>query len=33
MILDLGPKEKEARKTATVIGEALPDQDSGTVVV
>jgi len=33
MILDLGPNEEEARKTATVIGQALPDQDSGTVVV
>lgn len=33
MILDLGPNEVEARKAATVIGQALPDQDSGTVVV
>lgn len=33
MILDLGPNEKEARKAATVIGQSLPDQDSGTVVV
>lgn len=33
MILDLGPNEEEARKAATVIGQSLPDQDSGTVVV
>ena len=33
MILDLGPNEKEARETATVIGQPLPEQDSGIVVV
>lgn len=33
MILDLGPNEKEARQAATVIGQPLPEQDSGTVVV
>lgn len=33
MILDLGPNEKEAREAATVIGQPLPDQDSGIVVV
>ncbi len=33
MILDLGPNEKEARKTATVIGQPLPEQDSGIVVI
>lgn len=33
MILDLGPNEKEARDTATVIGQPLPGQDSGIVVV
>ena len=33
MIVDLGPNEEEARKAATVIGQALPEQDSGTVVV
>lgn len=33
MILDLGPNEKEARGAATVIGQPLPEQDSGIVVV
>lgn len=33
MILDLGPNEEEARKAAMVIGQPLPHQDSGTVVV
>ncbi len=33
MILDLGPNEKEAREAATVIGQPLPEQDSGIVVV
>ena len=33
MILDLGPNEKEAREAATVIGQPLPEQDSGFVVV
>jgi CRISPR-associated protein Cas2 len=33
MILDLGPNEEEARKAATVVGQPLPDQDSGVVVV
>lgn len=33
MLLDLGANEKEAREAATVIGQALPEQDSGTVVV
>lgn len=33
MILDLGPNEKEARETVTVIGQPLPEQDSGIVVV
>lgn len=33
MIVDLGPNEREARKAAIVIGQALPDQDSGVVVV
>jgi len=33
MILDLGPNEEEARKAATVVGQPLPDQDSGIVVV
>ncbi len=33
MILDLGPNEKEARESATVIGQPLPEPDSGIVVV
>jgi len=33
MILDFGPNEEEARKAATVIGQSLPDRDSGIVVV
>jgi CRISPR-associated protein Cas2 len=33
MIVDLGSNEGEARKAATVIGQALRDQDSGVVVV
>jgi CRISPR-associated protein Cas2 len=33
MIVDLGPDEKEAREATTVIGQALPEQDSGIVVV
>lgn len=33
MILDLGSNEKEARKAVTVIGQPLPKQESGIVVV
>ncbi len=33
MILDLGPNEKEVRKAATVLGQSLPEQESGIVVV
>ncbi len=33
VIVDLGLNEREARRTVTVIGQALPEQDSGTVVV
>ena len=33
MILDLGPNEKEACEAATVIGQPLPEHDSGIVVV
>lgn len=33
MILDLGPNEKEARAAATVIGQPLPEQESGFIVV
>jgi len=33
MILDLGPNEKKAREAATVIGQPLPEQESGIVVI
>lgn len=33
VILDLGSSEKNAREAATVIGQPLPEQDSGIVVV
>ncbi|HNZ49072.1 MAG TPA: CRISPR-associated endonuclease Cas2 [Candidatus Hydrogenedentes bacterium] len=33
VILDLGPNEKEARKNTTVIGTALPEPESGFVVI
>jgi len=33
MILNLGPNEKEAREATTVIGQPLPEQDSGVVVI
>jgi CRISPR-associated protein Cas2 len=33
MILDLGPNEKEARKSVTVIGQPLPEHDNGTIVI
>ena len=33
LILNLGPNEKEAREAATVIGQPLPEQDSGIVVI
>ncbi len=33
MILDLGPNEKQVRNAATVIGQPMPDHDSGIVVV
>jgi CRISPR-associated protein Cas2 len=33
MILDLGSNEKEAREATTVLGQALPQVDSGIVVV
>jgi CRISPR-associated protein Cas2 len=33
MILDLGANEHKARKAATVLGQPLPAQDSGIVVV
>ncbi|NDY42911.1 CRISPR-associated endonuclease Cas2 [Dissulfurirhabdus thermomarina] len=33
MILDLGPNEEDARKAATVIGQPLPKQHNGVIVV
>lgn len=33
VILDLGSDEKEAREAVTVIGQPLPKQESGIVVV
>jgi CRISPR-associated protein Cas2 len=33
MIIDMGPNEKEARDAAAVIGQSLPEPDSGVVVV
>jgi len=33
LAVDLGPNEQEARKAATIIGQPLPQPDSGMVVV
>jgi CRISPR-associated protein Cas2 len=33
MIVDLGADEEKAREAASVIGQPLPEQESGTVVV
>ncbi len=33
IILDLGPNEKESREAVTVVGQPLPEQESGIVVV
>ena len=33
MILDLGPNEEEAREAAAVLGQPLPQADSGIVVI
>lgn len=33
MIVDLGPDEEEAKKATIVIGHALPEQDTGIVVI
>ncbi|MEN6440885.1 MAG: CRISPR-associated endonuclease Cas2 [Syntrophobacter sp.] len=33
MILNLGPDEKEFREAITVIGQPLPEQDCGIVVI
>lgn len=33
MILDLGPNETEVRQATKVIGQPLPEQDSGGIIV
>jgi hypothetical protein len=33
MMIDLGPDEDTARKSAAVLGQSLPEIDRGTVVV
>jgi len=33
VILDLGPNEKEAREAVVILGQPLPEQDDGVVVV
>jgi len=33
MIIDLGPNEPQARQAAAVIGQPLPEMETGTVVV
>jgi len=33
LILDLGANEKEVRQAATVMGQPLPEQDTGMVIV
>lgn len=33
VILDLGPNEKEAREAVVILGQPLPEQDDGFVVV
>lgn len=33
LLVDLGSNEDAARETATVLGQSLPDQDTGTVVI
>jgi len=33
MILDLGSNEEEARETVTVIGQSLPKEERGMVVI
>jgi CRISPR-associated protein Cas2 len=33
MILDLGPDEREARRSATVLGRSLPEQEGHVLVV
>jgi len=33
MILDMGPDEEAAREAATVLGQSLPKQESGILVI
>ncbi len=33
MIIDLGPNEKEVRKASVVIGQPMPEGNSGVVVI
>ena len=33
LVLDLGPDEQEARQAVTIIGQSLPQADTGMVVV
>jgi CRISPR-associated protein Cas2 len=33
LIVDLGSNEESAREAATVLGQGLPDAESGTVVI
>lgn len=33
MLLDLGSNEDGARKAATVLGQPLPEQESGTIII
>lgn len=33
LIVDLGSNEEAARESATILGEALPEQDAGIVVI
>jgi hypothetical protein len=33
LIVDLGSNEEAARESTTILGEALPEQDAGIVVI
>jgi len=33
LVVDLGPNEQQARKATTIIGQSLPQADTGIVVV
>lgn len=33
MIIDLGPDEANVRNSTTVIGQSLPEQETGTIIV